>query len=166
MKTNNNKRKKDALKKQESCKNNKICFVIDTKPDRKNLDCLKMDLEPPNKKRKLHHTNNKAMVHSPSKDFKQSQKTKQHTKQSHKKEKKKKKCSVVHIVSSSATNLLWNPASSSTSNPTSTLSPTSTSDSNPNSNKLREIIVDGSNVARAYDSIFLYYACVINDEFS
>ncbi|XP_012214828.1 uncharacterized protein [Linepithema humile] len=152
----NNKGKKNTFKKRKCNKmNNETSFVIDTKPDFKNLNRLKM--KSANKRRKLYHKNdNAAMAHNPfvmqvtSKDVKQRQRTKQHyndidsniklTKvQSHKKEtKKNKKCPALSQVSSSATSLVRNLASSSTQNAISTL------------NKLREIVVDGSNVAMAY----------------
>lgn len=80
-----NKGKKNIFKKHECNEMNKeICFVIDTKPDLKNLDCLKISTDFANKRRKLYHKIDKATLVNQfvkqvtSKDFKQSQKTKQH----------------------------------------------------------------------------------------
>lgn len=112
-----------------------------------------MNAEPAKKKQKLHHHTDKVVLAKQHNNIYLNIKSTKTQSQKSKKEKKKKrsKCSTL------------SEASSSTLNPTSTRNSASTSTLD---GRLREIVVDGSNVARAYDSISFYYTRIINGEFS
>lgn len=135
------KRKRDKLKKCENRKYAKICFV-DTKPDLKNLYCL--NTERPNKKRKLHDKTDKvAKRHNGIFVNATSTTAEKYNKD---KKKKNKKCGTSTLTSDTNSNS----TSTSDANSTSTSNVNSNSDSISKSDRLRKIIVDGSNVARAY----------------
>lgn len=112
--------------------NEKVNFVVDVRPNLKNLELLKTDTEPVRKKRKLCHNFDKVTLSS-----NKSRRKRQH-------------------ANSADSNL-----SKSNARPHEEETKTIVSgaqNSRDSSHKLREIIVDGCNVAMAYDLIFLIHA--------
>lgn len=111
--------------------NERVNFVIDTKPDLKNLEYLKMDTEPVQKRQKLRHNFDKVTL-SPYK----------------KRKKRQYDDNADSILSQS------NAQSREKKAKTIVSGEQNTPDS---SHKLREIIVDGCNVGMAYDPFFYLF---------
>lgn len=141
--SNNRMKEKTVYSHDES--NEKVNFVIDTRPNLKNLELLKTDTEPVRKRRKLCRHFDELTVS---------------------RNKSRKKNNNVNSEDSnlSQSNTRSNAKSNAQSCEDETnslslsdISETSDEISQASSHKLREIIVDGCNVAMAYDLIFLIF---------
>lgn len=131
-------RKKEKTKYSHDESNKEVNFVIDTRPNLKNLELLKIDTEPVRKRRKLcHHFDELTLLpnkskkknnnnnNTNSKDSNVSQSSTRSNAQSYKEEKNSLSLSDISDASDEISN-------------------------QPSNHKLREIIVDGCNVAMAH----------------
>lgn len=130
--------------------NEKVNFVVDVRPNLKNLELLKTNTEPVRKKRKLCHKFDKVTLSS-----NKSRRKKQHANSADsnlsESNARSREEETKTIVSGAR-----NSRDSSNKLQETTLKETTLKETT--QHKLREIIVDGCNVAMAYDLIFLIHA--------